>query len=287
MAKLNVDADNSREEYEDFEFDGVDDSGDEVNDDEETLEDEDSEDEIDEDDETDDVIDDETEGDSDEDEDDPEDETPKDTKDKRVKFTNEQQKVVDQIVQKRLERKDTQFVRQISEEAGVSLAHEEITQSAKLWGLLKANPELSEAVDLVIKTQLSQGKAKEVVKNVSSKREAILEVKEATLDLKLSDPLFRKNADKILEWADDQGYEVNSKKSLQLAVLAWKGSNDSILTKARQSSEQKRKSAKKATQKRAGAQGGSSAKTKTPQDFRKLSDKDVLTRSGLSLFTDE
>lgn len=284
MAKIKTDADNSREEYEDFEFDGVDDSGDEANDDEETLEDEDSEDEIDDDDETDDVTDDETEGDSDEDEDGTEDETPKD---KRVKFTNEQQKVVDQIVHKRLERKDTQFVRQISEEAGVSLAQEEITQSAKLWGLLKANPELSEAVDLVIKTQLSQGKAKEVVKNVSSKRETMLEVKEATLDLKLSDPLFRKNADKILEWADDQGYEVNSKKSLQLAVLAWKGSNDSILTKARQSSEQKRKSAKKATQKRAGVQGGSSAKAKTSQDFRKLSDKDVLTRSGLSLFTDE
>lgn len=289
MGKV-VDDAMQREEYDDFDYDDVDDSGDvELNDDT-GYEDEDTQ-EVDADEQGTEAEGSDDGGDVDEDDADGTDETAETTEDasgeaQRVKFSKEQQKVVDQIVQKRLERKDTQFVKQISEVAGVQLEAEEITQSAKLWGLLKSNPELSEAVDIVIAAQLKSGKAKEVVSN-DANRASVLEVKEAILDLKIKDPLFRKNGDKILEWADDQGYSVNSKKSLQLAVLAWKGSKDSVLAKANRVSEQKKQSAKKATQQRAGVQGGKSAKTQTSTDFRKMSDKDVLTRNGLSLFTDE
>ena len=267
----------SREEYEDFDYDDVSDE-DVVDDDDEG-----GEDEIDDEAEDEEYAEESEEG---EDEGDVEPEAEEDAAGGKVKFTAEQQKIVDQIVQKRLERKDAQFVKQVSEIAGVQLEATEIPQSARLWGLLKANPELSDAVDLVINSHLRNGKAKEIA-NSDLNRESKLELKEAVLDMKLEDPLFRKNADKIIEWAEDKGYPVNSKKSLQLAVLAWKGSKDAILSKAKQSSEQKKQFVKQTTQKRAGVQGGASAKANTPSDFRKMSDRDVLTRNGLSLFTDE
>ena len=271
----------SREDYEDFDYDDV--ADDDVDDDDDGGEDE-IDDEAGDEDYTEESEDGEDEGDVEPDAE--EDAVVEDAAGGKVKFTAEQQKIVDQIVQKRLERKDAQFVKQVSEIAGVQLEATEIPQSARLWGLLKANPELSDAVDLVINSHLRNGKAKEIA-NSDLNRESKLELKEAVLDMKLEDPLFRKNADKIIEWAEDKGYPVNSKKSLQLAVLAWKGSKDAILSKAKQSSEQKKQFVKQTTQKRAGVQGGASAKANTPSDFRKMSDKDVLTRNGLSLFTDE
>ena len=215
--------------------------------------------------------------------DNPEDDAPKQ---KQSKFTAEQQKVIDKIVQSRLDRKDAQFVKQISAVAGTNLEMHEVTHSAKLWGLLKANPQLSEAVDALISAQLNSGRARELV-NADLERQQTMEVKEAVLDLKLADRTFRKYADNIIEWADEQGYPVNSEKTLRLAYMAWKGSKEGVLATAKQQSEQRRKASKDAVRQRAGAQSGNSPKSYGRTDFTKMSDKDVLSRSGMKLFTDE
>jgi len=266
------------ESYEDYDFQDEDTSGDD-----ETLEDEDLGDE--EDDFDADEAEDGVEGD---DTDDVEETAEEAETREPVKFSDKQQKMVDKIVQTRLDRKDAQFVKQMSEVAGIQLEATEISQSAKLWGLLKSNPGLSEAIDLVIQAQLKHGKAKEPsTYNADTTRESALDLKEAVLDMKLADPTFRKHSDKIIEWATDQGYEVNNAKALKLAVMAWKGSQAPIISKAKSVSEQKRKDAKQVTQKRAGVQSGSTSKARTQTDMRKLSDKDILSRGGLKLFTDD
>ena len=270
--------------YEDYEFQDEETGGDEEVLDDDLGEDEEYEDDADGDDE------DETEDAEGDGVEEAEDETEPEVETKEpTKFSDKQQKMVDKIVQARLDRKDAQFARQMSEVAGVPLESSEIAQSAKLWGLLKANPELSEAVDLVIQAQLKHGRATEPVSaNMDKSRESALDLKEAVLDMKLADATFRKHSDKIMEWASDQGYEVTNAKALKLAVMAWKGSQTPIINKAKQASEQKRKDVKQATQKRAGVQSGANSKARTtPKDMRKLSDKDILSRGGLKLFTDD
>jgi len=269
----------SYEDYEDVDLDeGAEDGGDE-------LDDYDGDEEMDGDEETDDEEDDDAdvEGDDDADATDDADGTPA----SHIKFTAEQQKAVDKIVQSRLERKDAQFAKHLSQAAGTALDAQEIPQAAKLWGLLKSNPELSEAVDMVIQAQLKHGRAKEVT-NTNISRESALDLKEAVLDLKLADPTFRKHADTIMDWADEQGYAVDNPKALKLALMAWKGSQEAILSKAKRSSEQKRKDSKQATQKRAGVQSGTTSKARPMKsDLRKMSDKDILSRTGMKLFTDD
>ena len=106
------------------------------------------------------------------------------------------------------------------------------------------------------------------------------------LDLKASDPFFTKHSKKILEWAEDEGFEIYDAKSLKRAYLAYKGSQgvldkaDEEYHKQRQKSKtDARKKAKVATSKKGGS-------PKKAQDFRNMSDADILAASGLKLFTD-
>ena len=259
-------------------FDGDDEGLDDVEDEDEGYDDlgEDDEDEPEED----------AEGDSD-DEDEPEEDDEDEPSTEPVKFTKEQQKAVDKIIQGRLERTKTQLSRQLSQTAGVTLEPDDVFGAAKLWGLLKSNPTLADAVDVVITSQLKAGKAKEV-STEESMRVSELSRKEAIIDLKEADPIFRKHSDKIMDWAEDQGYSVDDKKSLKLAYMAWKGSQRAVIEKAKQAGEQKKQQSKDVARKRAATQTGVSSKAKTtPSDFRKMSDKAVLARTGVKLFTDD
>lgn len=202
-------------------------------------------------------------------------------------FDKKQQKELDRIVKTRLERQEGKLLKDLRQAAGTEIEMSEVSQAATLWGLLKTNPELSKAIDQVIDQHLREGKAIAPEANIKSNKEAELEVKEAILDLKLSDKTFNKHADKILAWAENQGFEVANKKSLQLAFMAWKGSQEKIIETTKKVSEQKKQATKQAVKQKAKVQSGKSSKAKGKVDYARLSDADVLATEGLSLFTDD
>ena len=66
-------------------------------------------------------------------------------------FDKKQQAEVNKIVKERLDRQNSALLRDLSKSAGgVEIAHDEVTSATRLWGLLKANPNLSKEVDGLI-----------------------------------------------------------------------------------------------------------------------------------------
>ena len=210
-----------------------------------------------------------------------------DDNDTSVKFDKTQQKALNRIVQQRLERHESKLLKEFSDVAGAELSIEEVGSASRLWGLLKVNPDLSRVIDQVIDRHLQAGKAVVPENRQTSTKEAELEIKEAILDLKLADKNFNKNSDKIVKWAEDQGFEVFNKKSLELAYMAWKGSQAKVVQATQKLQEQKKQATKKAVRQKAAVQSGKSAKSKGKVDYSKLSDKDVLASEGLNLFVDD
>ena len=207
-----------------------------------------------------------------------------------IEFDKKQQAEVNKIVKARLDRHETSLVKGLSKFSGVEITKDELPPAARLWGLLKANPQLSKDVDALIGLSITEGKATAPVSEDST-TDAIqqrLELKEAILDLKAADPSFSKNADKILAWAEKEGYEIANAKTLKLAVLAWKGSQGKVTEVVQKKTAQRKQEVKSTLQKRATVQStkvGSTQSTKV--DYRKMSDRDVLRTEGISLFTDD
>ena len=216
----------------------------------------------------------------------PEDKTPDPNK---PLFNDVQQQEVNKLIQARLVRQETKFVSDLARAAGVDLTAQEIPQAAKLWGMLKHNPALSAEVDKVITTALSKGYAKEPVAltNATSEAEARLAFKEAVLDMKASNTTFNKNSDKILAWAEAKGYEVTDAKSLELAYLAWQGTQSKVTETARKASAQRKQDAKTQLKKRATVQKAKTGKAAAPSNYRKMTDAAILASEGLNLFTEE
>lgn len=225
-----------------------------------------------------------------EDEEDVDDPDSKETDDDApVKFDKKQQTRVDQIVKERLERAETKLVRDMASAAGVEISREEISSAARLWGLLKSNPQLSRAVDGIISTSLAEGSAQAPVTDDSPEsRTQRLELKEAILDLKVADNLFAKNADKILAWAENEGYTVTDAKTLKLVFSAWKGAQGKVVAAVQKTTAQRKQEAKKTLQKRATVQTSKpGAKSTGSTDYRKMSDKAILASEGIKLFTED
>ena len=210
-----------------------------------------------------------------------------DDNDTSVKFDKSQQKALNRIVQQRLDRHEGKLLKEFSDVAGTDLSVDEVGSASRLWGLLKTNPGLSQAIDQVIDQHLRSGKATPPEAKQTSTKEAELEIKEAVLDLKLADKNFNKNSDKILKWAEDQGFDVVNKKSLKLAYMAWKGSQAKVVQATQKIQEQKKQATKKAVRQKAAVQGGKSSKSKGKVNYARLSDSDVLASEGLSLFVDD
>jgi len=209
----------------------------------------------------------------------------KDKDDKSV-FTKEQQKIVDDIVQSRLDRMEKQYTQQAREAAGVEVSRQEIFDALNLWGFLKLNPRLSKDVQSQIDAFIESGNYVAQKRSGRNSKEDELNKREAVLDLKASDSFFAKHSKKILEWAEDEGFEIYDAKSLKRAYLAYKGSQG-VLDKADEEYHKQRQKSKTDARKRAkvatSKKGGSPKKA---QDFKKMSDADILAASGLKLFTD-
>jgi hypothetical protein len=213
---------------------------------------------------------------------------PKATK-KQPLFDKKQQAELDKIVTTRLARQNEKLVRDLSAAAGVDISHEEVTSASRLWGLLKANPELSKSVDGIIAEALSKGTAKAPESKTSDDASKRVAFKEAVLDLRASDVMFNKNSQKILAWAETEGYEVSDAKTLKLAYLAWKSTQGKVTEAAQKAATQRKQAEKKAMQKKATVQSAKSTAGvhKSALDYRKMSDADVLKAEGKSLFIDD
>lgn len=210
-----------------------------------------------------------------------------DTAEKPAKFDKKQQEKVNRLIQERLDRQEAKMLRDVSSSAGVDLKQDDITNAARLWGLLKSNPKLSKDIDVLISTSLSDGTAiAPTTEDSNDARTQRLELKEAILDLKDADSTFAKNSAKILAWAEKEGYTVKDAKSLKLVYGAWKGTQGKVTEAIQKTTAQRKQEAKKTMQKRATVQTTKSGTTTTAKpDYRKMSDKDVLQSEGLKLFT--
>lgn len=199
-------------------------------------------------------------------------------------------------IKKRLARAERSFERKFMEEAaslsdGVQVARDELPKATRLWNVLKHNPELSSKVDELINNSIKEGKLKSLkeIRPESRVDEGLsrLDLREAELDLRYSDPVYKKYEKQIKDYAEDEGIDIVNAKALKLAYKAWRGENSRLLM-----AEAEKKGAQKATQKAqvkksAALAGGRAPVRQTQLDYRKASDKEILSNLGMSLFTDE
>jgi hypothetical protein len=199
-------------------------------------------------------------------------------------------------VKKRLARAERSFERKFMEEAaslseGITVARDEIPKAVRLWNVLKYNPELSQKVEELITNAAREGKFKSLkdVRPESKVDESIarIELKEAQLDLRYTDPIFRKYEKQIMEYAEDEGIEINSAKALKLAYKAWKGENARLLMADAEKKAQQKAVQKTQTRKAAALASGRSPVKSVQIDYRKASDKEILNSMGLKLFTED
>jgi len=207
-----------------------------------------------------------------------------------VVFSKKQQDEINKLVKTRLDRQEAKFVKDFTKAAGVELAQTEISSAARLWGLLKSNPQLSKDIDDIISSALSKGDVKIPVdsENTTDAVTQRLELKEAILDLRASNKLFEKNADKVIAWAENEGYKVNNAQALKMAFLAWKGAQGKVEEAVQKAQEKRKEDTKKVLQKRATVQ---STKTGTQGkgvlDYANMSDVSILASENLKLFIDD
>lgn len=199
--------------------------------------------------------------------------------------------------QKRVERLKRSEENRFLEEAnslsdGVQLGKGDIPKAVRLWNMLVHNPELSTEVNEIITKALSEKKAKELHEISGTTKigsfEARLAVKEAKLDMKLSDPVYRKYESQILDWAEDNEFDIKSAKDLAMIVKAWKGENSAVMT-ANMANKAKQKAETEIKSKQDAKLAGKVAKPVKGIniDYKKASDRDILKAEGLSLFSDD
>ena len=117
--------------------------------------------------------------------------------------------------------------------------------------------------------------------------DAKIELKETQLDLRYSDPVFKKYEKQVMEYAEDEGLDVNNAKTLKLAYRAWKGENSRLLLAEAEQKGQKKATKDAQVKKSAALAGGRTPVKANPMDYRKASDKEILDNLGLKLFVDE
>lgn len=170
----------------------------------------------------------------------------------------------------RLERKFTK----------VSQRLQEAESAMSVYSFIAQRPELMEQVNQIIQ---AYGDTAPMYDNEpqfdpAAERQVMKEL--------LSKPDFVKYEEEIAEFAEDNGLAFDSAQAQKQAYLLWRGENaDRLVQEARLQTAKKaakvQQSKTKAGLQRAGGPG------KPPQpDYRKMSDDEVLSSMGLSLWTD-
>ena len=135
--------------------------------------------------------------------------------------------VVDKIVERRLQRDRRAREKEFSQVAGMRLSNEDVKKAARLWGFLAKNPDLNARVHQIFQEYESSGRIRHdsYYDDALSERERELELREAIIDLRARDKVFRNHETEIMEWAEINGYDIEDERTLRLAVMAWKGEN--------------------------------------------------------------
>jgi hypothetical protein len=210
-----------------------------------------------------------------------------------VEFTEKQQEIIDNLIKTRLERQEAtirkEFQKTLDAAAGVKLEGDDNTRAARLWGFLKVNPAVSRVVQQAIDGFVAREKVVEPAQR-SNEKELALSRREAILDLKSEDTYFSKYSARILEWADEEEFDVHDTKSLKRAYMAFKGSDEGKLLQADEELKRSRTS-KKTQQKpktKVAMKPSSGGKSQAKNlDYKKMSARDILVSEGINLFTDD
>lgn len=222
-------------------------------------------------------------------EDKPEEEQPEETAEKpeakkQPKLLTEEE--TSKIIEARLARDRRVREKELSSAAGIKMTFDEAKKAARLWGMLAQNPDLTEKVRQVLDEHLSRSPM-QPTPSIDLKEQE-LALKEAVIDLRLKDPVFREHESDIMTWAELNGIEIEDPKTLRLAYLGWKGENAAKLAaevevKAKESV--KAKATEKSNAKLIPGKGARA--TGKPLDYKGMSAEDILRAEGLKLWTSE
>lgn len=194
--------------------------------------------------------------------------------------------VVDKIVERRLHRDRRAREKEFSQVAGMRLSNEDVKKAARLWGFLAKNPDLNARVHQIFQEYESSGRIRHdsYYDDALSERERELELREAIVDLRARDKVFRNHETEIMEWAEINGYDIEDERTLRLAVMAWKGENMNRFVSDAQKKAQE-KAIKRAKQKRdAKLLPGKGVRKQQKLDYSKMTPEEILRAEGLSLF---
>ena len=194
--------------------------------------------------------------------------------------------VVDKIVERRLHRDRRAREKEFSQVAGMRLSNEDVKKAARLWGFLAKNPDLNARVHQIFQEYESSGRIRHdsYYDDALSERERELELREAIIDLRARDKVFRNHETDIMEWAEINGYDIEDERTLRLAVMAWKGENMNRFVSDAQKKAQE-KAIKRAKQKRdAKLLPGKGVRKQQKLDYSKMTPEEILRAEGLSLF---
>ena len=194
--------------------------------------------------------------------------------------------VVDKIVERRLHRDRRAREKEFSQVAGMRLSNEDVKKAARLWGFLAKNPDLNARVHQIFQEYESSGRIRHdsYYDDALSERERELELREAIIDLRARDKVFRNHETEIMEWAEINGYDIEDERTLRLAVMAWKGENMNRFVSDAQKKAQE-KAIKRAKQKRdAKLLPGKGVRKQQKLDYSKMTPEEILRAEGLSLF---
>lgn len=198
--------------------------------------------------------------------------------------------VVDKIVERRLHRDRRAREKEFSQVAGMRLNNEDVKKAARLWGFLAKNPDLNARVHQIFQEYESSGRVRYdsyYDDDALSERERELELREAIIDLRARDKVFRNHETEIMEWAEINGYDIEDERTLRLAVMAWKGENMNRFVSDAQKKAQE-KAIKRAKQKRdAKLLPGKGVRKQQKLDYSKMTPEEILRAEGLSLFVSD
>lgn len=197
--------------------------------------------------------------------------------------------VVDKIVERRLHRDRRAREKEFSQVAGMRLSNEDVKKAARLWGFLAKNPDLNARVHQIFQEYESSGRIRHdsYYDDALSERERELELREAIIDLRARDKVFRNHETEIMEWAEINGYDIEDERTLRLAVMAWKGENMNRFVSDAQKKAQE-KAIKRAKQKRdAKLLPGKGVRKQQKLDYSKMTPEEILRAEGLSLFVSD
>ena len=200
-------------------------------------------------------------------------------------------------IKKRLSRAKNSYEKEFIDYAGsasdgIEVSKDDIPGAMRLWNLLKNNETLNLNVTSAIEQALKSGKAKQLheISGVTKDmvRENKLAVREATLDLRGADKVYKKYETNILQWAEEEGLSIKTATDVKRVYREWKGEHAQQLIAAAEKVGRTKAQTIKTKKSNASLSGGkSTASSSKPMDYKNASDEDILKRENLSIFTED